>query len=113
MSTAEVAVERAQNGRWLPGGASPNPAGPKMQLVTTALRRLAEEIELVNGTPRTRAQLMADVIYQRAMDEERKDAVLWARVFLERVDGAVRQEVEMQMGMGELMAQAHERWLVK
>lgn len=104
-------VERAQNGRWLAGGPSPNPGGRTLQLVSTALRTLAAEVELIDGTPRTRAQLMADVIYARAMDSDRKDAVLWAKVFLERVDGAVREDAEMQLGVGSLLAEAHERWL--
>lgn len=116
MSTSPA---RNQNGQWLPGGPSPYPDGgkPRLQLVTTALRGLAQEVELETGADgkplpmRTRAQRMAEIIYNRAIDPDRKDAVLWARVFLERVDGAVRQEVAMDIGMGELLAQAHERWL--
>jgi hypothetical protein len=83
MSTTELVATRDDKGRWIAGGPSPNPGGPKLQLVTTALRRLAEEIEETDAGPRTKAQMMADAIFARAMDPN----------------------------VGALLASAHERWL--
>lgn len=74
-----------------PGDPSLNPGGKPPQLVSTALRRLISETEILDGqTEVERARCIAETIWRRAMDPNRKDAVLWMRVLLERAEGPVK-----------------------
>lgn len=110
--TTEI-IKRDEAGRWLPG-ACPNPTGRAPETVSAAFRRLAREVEIVAGElPSSRAERLARVAFDRAMDDDRKDAVLWARLILERCDGPPRNDASDSLGFGEIAAREYERWALK
>lgn len=82
-------------------------AGQRVPPVTAALRKL---FELADEGGKTNAEKFAELAMQRA-SENRKDAAVWAKLILERVDGPVKRELELSLGMPELLKGAHERWL--
>lgn len=113
MSTALVA--RDAKGRWQPGSGSPNPHGMPVQTTGKLWRNLLRESVGTqhDGSPYTRAAELFDVAYRRAMDEDRKDAVLWAKLILERAEGPARTDSDDSLGLPAILRDAHERWLVK
>lgn len=113
MSTA--LVRRDAKGLWEKGTPSPNPGGQPVATTSRLWRNLLRESvgTQANGDPYTRAAELFDVAYRRAMDEDRKDAVLWAKLILERAEGPVRPDAEGELGLPAILRDAHERWLTK
>jgi len=66
-----------------------------------------------DGSPYTRAAELFDVAYRRALDEDRKDAVLWAKLIVERAEGPARADSSDEIGLPAILREAHERWLRK
>ena len=114
MSTTAL-VKRDHKGRWEPGTPSPNPDGFPAQTTGKLWRNLLRESvgSQYDGSPYTRAMELFDVAYRRAMDEDRKDAVLWAKLILERAEGPARTDAEGELGLPALLRDAHERWLAR
>lgn len=108
-------VRRDSKGRWEPGTRSPNPDGQAPQTTARLWRRLLQESVGVmqDGSPYTRAAALFDEAYRRAMDECRKDAVLWAKLILDRAEGPARADVNEELGLPAILRDAHERWLAK
>ena len=106
----ETALEkRDAHGRFREG-CKPGPGRPP-ETVSGAFRQLMREVEFIDGEqPVTRANRLAMVAYARAMSD-RKDAVLWAKLVVERCDGPARADLADSLGFGELAAREHERWL--
>jgi len=113
MSTA--LVKRDSKGRWEPGTRSPNPDGFPAQTTGRLWRNLLRESVGTqhDGSPYTRAMELFDIAYRRAVDEDRKDAVLWAKLILERAEGPARTDGEDTLGLPAMLRDAHERWLRK
>lgn len=113
MSTA--LVRRDTKGRWEPGTPSPNPDGMPVQTTSKLWRSLLREPvgTMEDGSPYTRAQALFDRAFSRAMDEERRDAVLWAKLILERAEGPARPDTDDSLGLPAILRDAHERWLAK
>lgn len=78
-----------------------------MPPVTAALRKLFDEAD---DAGETNAVKFAKHAMMMAVAGKR-DSVLWAKLVLERVDGPVRRELELSLGMPDLLRGAHERWL--
>ena len=117
-------VKRNAKGLWEPGTPSPNPGGMPAQTTGRLWRNLLREPVGVredgspcvkeDGSPYTRAEALFDVAYRRALDEERKDAVLWAKLILERAEGPARADASDEpLGLPAILKDAHERWLAK
>ena len=108
-------VKRDEKGRWQPGGPSPNPDGFPVQTTGKLWRHLLRESVgvMADGNPYTRAAELFDVAYTRAMDPDRKDAVLWAKLILERAEGPARPDSDDGIGLPAILREAHERWLRK
>ena len=80
-----------------------------MPPVTAALRKL---FALADESGITNAEKFAQLALQRAQ-EPGKTGHAWAKLILERVDGPVRREIELSLGLPDLMRGAHDRWLKK
>jgi hypothetical protein len=106
-------VKRDNAGRWKPGTPSPNPGGQPPATTARLWRNLLREAvgTTHDGTPYTRAMELFDIAYRRAVDEDRKDAVLWAKLILERAEGPARTDSDDSIGLPELLRNATERWL--
>jgi len=111
VQTAETGVIlRDQRGKFREGSA-PGPGRPPAT-VDGAFRQLMREVEFIDGEhPVTRAQRLARKAFARAMDDDRKDAVLWARLCIERCDGPARADIADALGFGEIAARECERYL--
>lgn len=116
-------VKRDARGFWEKGTASPNPGGMPPQ--TTArlwCHLLREPVGVMadgtpclkeDGSPYTRAEALFHKAFERAMDEERKDSVLYLKLLVERAEGPARPHTEDEIGLPALLRDAHERWLKK
>lgn len=120
MSTAIVV--RDEKGRWKPGS-TPNPGGTPAQTTARLWRNLLREPVGVmadgtpclreDGSPYDRAEALFHKAFERAMDDDRKDAVLWAKLIVERAEGPAKVDGGDELGLPAILRDAHERWLRK
>lgn len=115
MGTTSI-VKRDAKGRWEPGTPPPNPHGAPPQTTARLWRRLLMEAEregmiLPDGSEYTRSRALFDKAFARAMDEERKDSVLYMKLLLERAEGPAREDVANALGFVEIAARECERYL--
>lgn len=112
--TASQALLTAGKPHRFQPGQSGNPAGRAPVTVDGAFRALMREVEFIDGEkPITRAQRLVAKAYERAMDDDRKDSVLWAKLCIERCDGPARADIADALGFGAIAAREHERWARK
>ena len=92
---------------WQPGCPSPNPNGrPHKKLVVEYLEEELEELAKTQGIEcgtRLAAKKWAAMIFNG-------DRGAWAE-YLERRDGKVKEQIEMQVGVDVMISNAYERWL--